>query len=110
MKCGDLTKVVELNEMKFAHANGKLRRYIIVKKQVDVRPESTGEQFFEDEPGDRYSCYVTNLDLPLDRFGICITAGLIVKTESKNAKMTLGERTSAYMISGLLKPLFAGLW
>lgn len=62
-----LTKGIELNEMKFAHEDGKVRRYIIVRKQVDIRPEATGKQLFENEPGYRYSCYVTNMDLPLDQ-------------------------------------------
>ena len=62
-----LTKGIELNEMKFAHEGGRIRRYIIVRKQVDIRTESTGKQLFEEEPGYRYSCYVTNIDLPLDQ-------------------------------------------
>ena len=62
-----LTKGIELCEMKFKHEKGKKRRYIIVKKKVDIRPKSGGKLLFEDEPGYRYSCYVTNLDLPLDQ-------------------------------------------
>lgn len=62
-----LTKGIELCEMKFSHEKGKKRRYIIVKKKVDIRPKSGGKQLFEEEPGYRYSCYVTNLDLPLDQ-------------------------------------------
>ena len=62
-----LTKGIELNEMTFQHDKGKPRRYILVRKRVDMRPKSTGKQLFEDEPGYRYSCYVTNLDLPLDQ-------------------------------------------
>lgn len=61
-----LTKGIELKEMTFSHINGKPRRYIIVKKRVEDRPEATGKLLF-DEPGYRYSCYVTNLDLPLDQ-------------------------------------------
>ena len=52
--------------MKFSHDNGKKRRYIIVKKKVAIHPKSGGKQLFEEDPGYRYSCYVTNLDLPLD--------------------------------------------
>jgi len=63
----EITKGIELNEMKFSHENGKDRRYIIVRKRVDIRPDATGKQLFEDEPGYRYSCYVTNMDLPLDQ-------------------------------------------
>jgi hypothetical protein len=62
-----LSKGIELNEMIFAHENGKPRRYIIVKKQVDIRPNAGGKELFEDLPGYRYSCYVTNMDLPLDQ-------------------------------------------
>jgi hypothetical protein len=32
-----LAKGIELNEMTFKHENGKLRRYIIIKKQVEFR-------------------------------------------------------------------------
>lgn len=62
-----LTKGIELNEMTFEHENGKPRRYIIVKKQVDLRPKAGGKELFEDLPGFRYSCFVTSLDLPLDQ-------------------------------------------
>lgn len=62
-----LSRGIELNSMIFSHENGKPRRYIIVKKQVDIRPKSGGKQLFEDLPGYRFSCYVTNLDLPLDQ-------------------------------------------
>ena len=63
----ELSKGIELNEMKFSHENGKVRRYILIKKRIDIRPKSGGKMLFEDEPGYRYSCYVTNLDLPLDQ-------------------------------------------
>ncbi|MBL4624171.1 MAG: IS1380 family transposase [Flavobacteriales bacterium] len=62
-----LAKGIELNEMKFKHENGKLRRYIIVRKQVEIRHKAGGKMLFEDLTGYRYSCYVTNLDLPLDQ-------------------------------------------
>ena len=62
-----IAKGIELNEMTFSHENGKPRRYILVRKQVDVRPKASGKLLFEDEPGYRYSCYVTNMDLPLDQ-------------------------------------------
>lgn len=62
-----LTKGIELNEMLFSHENGEKRRYVVVKKRVDVRPKSGGKELFEDLPGYRFSCYVTNLDLPLDQ-------------------------------------------
>lgn len=63
----NLCKGIELSEMKFQHENGKLRRYIIVKKKVEDRPNAGGKMLFEDLPGYRFSCYVTNLDLPLDQ-------------------------------------------
>ncbi len=42
----ELTKGIELNEMRFSHEKGKSRRYIIVKKQVDIRPKSGGKMLF----------------------------------------------------------------
>ena len=63
----NLCKGIELSEMKFQHENGKIRRYIIVKKKVEDRPNAGGKMLFEDLPGYRFSCYVTNLDLPLDQ-------------------------------------------
>ncbi len=63
----ELAKGIELSEMKFSHENGEVRRYIIVKKHVDIRPDAGGKELFEDLPGHRFSCYVTNLDLPLDQ-------------------------------------------
>lgn len=63
----ELTKGIELNEMIFEHNNGKPRRYIVIRKQVEYRPKAGGKLLFEDLPGYRYSCYVTNMDLPLDQ-------------------------------------------
>jgi hypothetical protein len=63
----ELAKGIDLNEMTFEHENGKSRRYILVRKQVAIRPDAGGKELFEDMPGYRYSCYVTNLDLPLDQ-------------------------------------------
>jgi hypothetical protein len=57
---------IEVNQMKFNHKKGKSRRYIIVRKRIDLRPNSAGKLLFEDLPAYRYSCYVTNLELPLD--------------------------------------------
>lgn len=61
-----LAKGIELSEMTFSHINGKPRRYIIVKKKEEDRPQAAGKLLFE-EPGYRFSCYVTNIDLPLDQ-------------------------------------------
>ena len=62
-----LSKGIELNEMIFEHNNGKPRRYIVIRKRVEDRPKAGGKLLFEDMPGYRYSCYVTNMDLPLDQ-------------------------------------------
>ena len=63
----ELTKGIELNEMIFQHEQGKPRRYIVIRKKIEDRPKATGKLLFEDLPGYRYSCYVTNMDLPLDQ-------------------------------------------
>ena len=57
---------IQVNQMKFHHKNRDERRYIVVRKQIDIRPKSGGKLLFDDMPGYRYSAYVTNLDLPLD--------------------------------------------
>lgn len=61
-----LSKGIELSEMTFSHINRKPRRYIIIKKKVEDRPDAAGKLLFE-MPGYRFSCYVTNMDLPLDQ-------------------------------------------
>ncbi|NQX85397.1 MAG: hypothetical protein HRT67_05765, partial [Flavobacteriaceae bacterium] len=53
--------------MVFNHIDGKPRRYIIVRKKIEDRPKAAGQFLFEDLPGYQFSCYVTNLDLPLDQ-------------------------------------------
>jgi len=63
----ELAKGIELSEMKFIHENGKVRRYIQIKKRAEIRPDAGGKELFEDLPVHRFSCYVTNLDLPLDQ-------------------------------------------
>lgn len=63
----ELSKGIELNEMIFNHTDGKPRRYIVIKKKVEDRPKAAGKLLFDDLPGYRFSCYVTNLDLPLDQ-------------------------------------------
>ena len=60
-----LSKGIDLCEMQFKHDKGKERRYIIVRKQTAARPKATGKLLFEDMPGYRYSCYVTNITLPI---------------------------------------------
>ena len=62
-----LTKGIDLNEMIFNHIDGKPRRYIIVRKKIEDRRKASGKLLFDDLPGYRFSCYLTNLDLPLDQ-------------------------------------------
>lgn len=62
-----LTKGIDLNEMVFSHLEGKPRRYIVVRKKIEDRPKAGGKLLFDELPGYRFSCYVTNLDLPLDQ-------------------------------------------
>lgn len=57
---------IDVAEMLFAHQGGKSRRYIIVRKQTDVCTKAAGKQLFDD-PTYRFSCYVTNMTLPLDQ-------------------------------------------
>ncbi|MFT4567626.1 MAG: hypothetical protein ACI9FN_002593 [Saprospiraceae bacterium] len=63
----ELKKGIHLNEMMFGHIKGNPRRYIVVRKEIAIRPKAGGKMLFENEPGYRYSCYVTNVDLPLDQ-------------------------------------------
>lgn len=62
-----LTKGIDLNEMVFGHLDGKPRRYIVVRKKIEDRPKAGGKLLFDELPGYRFSCYVTNMDLPLDQ-------------------------------------------
>ena len=63
----ELTKGIELNEMQFKHEDGKTRRYIVIRKRIEDRPNAGGKLLFEDMPGYRYSCYVTNITLPVEQ-------------------------------------------
>ena len=63
----ELAKGIELNEMQFKHEDGKLRRYIVVRKRIEDRPDAGGKLLFDDMPGYRYSCYVTNITLPVEQ-------------------------------------------
>lgn len=60
---------IAVKEWKHQPANpqGKVRRHIVVRKQVSRRPEAGGKLLFEDQPDYRFSLYVTNMDLPLDQ-------------------------------------------
>jgi len=57
---------IEVAQMFFSHEGGQRRRYIVVRKAVDLRPKVGGKQLFDD-PAYRFSCYVTNMDLPVDQ-------------------------------------------
>jgi len=57
---------IDVSQMCFKHEGGKKRRYIVVRKEIEKRPKAGGKLLFDDLPGYRYSCYVTNMDLPLD--------------------------------------------
>ena len=59
---------IDVTPMHFSHEGGKERRYIIVSKAMDIRPKTEGKQLFDD-PSYRFSCYVTNMDLPTDQIG-----------------------------------------
>ena len=61
-----ICKGIDVSQMYFEHEGGKRRRYIVVRKEIAKRPKAGGKLLFDDLPGYRYSCYVTNLDLPLD--------------------------------------------
>jgi hypothetical protein len=50
-----------------AKPQAKARRHIVVRKEISRRPEAAGKLLFEDMPDDRFSLYVTSLDLPLDQ-------------------------------------------
>lgn len=45
----------------------RVRRHIVVRKQISRRPQAAGKPLFEDLPDYRFSLYVTNLELPLDQ-------------------------------------------
>jgi hypothetical protein len=62
----ELHKGISVSQMYFNHRHGKQRRYLVVRKEINLRPKSSGKQLFADLPGYRYSCFVTNMDLPLD--------------------------------------------
>lgn len=63
----ELAKGIYLNEMTFEHENGKPRRYIIIRKNIEDRPKASGKLLFADMPGYRFSCYVTNIELPVEQ-------------------------------------------
>lgn len=55
---------IEIGEMQYKSPEwDRPRRMVVVRQKVDERPKGTG-RLFEDLPGHRHSCMVTNLDLP----------------------------------------------
>jgi len=64
----EIDKGIEVAEFQYqAHGWKTPRRMIAVRQEVAKRPKATGKTLFKEEElgaGYRYSCYVTNLDLP----------------------------------------------
>lgn len=80
---------IEVNQMHFAHEQGKVRRYIIVRKELKHRPSAGGKQLFDD-PFYRFSCYVTNMDLPLDEIWNMYNARADCENRIKELKADFG--------------------
>ncbi len=57
---------IEASEFVYQPFQGSRRRYIVVRKLIERRPESCGKMLFEDQPQYRFSCYVTNMTLPVN--------------------------------------------
>jgi len=84
-----ICKGIEVNQMYFAHEGGKVRRYIIVRKEIKQRPNAGGKQLFDD-PAYRFSCYVTNMDLPLDEIWNMYNARADCENRIKELKADFG--------------------
>jgi len=80
---------IDVAEMHCAHEGGKQRRYIIVRKSVELRPKAGGKFLFDD-PAYRFSCYVTNLDLPLDQIWNLYNARADCENRIKELKQDFG--------------------
>ena len=80
---------IEVNQMYFSHEQGKVRRYIIVRKEMKHRPNTGGKQLFDD-PHYRFSCYVTNMDLPLDEIWNMYNARADCENRIKELKVDFG--------------------
>ena len=61
----EICEGIEVNEMRFSHDNREERRYILVRKQVDLRPKAGGKLLFEDMPGYRYVLVQRKMDFCL---------------------------------------------
>jgi len=84
-----MCKGIEVNQMHFSHEGGEARRYIIVRKEISQRPNAGGKQLFDD-PAYRFSCYVTNLDLPLDEIWNMYNARADCENRIKELKADFG--------------------
>jgi hypothetical protein len=80
---------IDVNQMYFAHEQGKVRRYIIVRKEIKLRPNAGGKQLFDDRAY-RFSCYVTNMDLPLDEIWNMYNARADCENRIKELKADFG--------------------
>jgi hypothetical protein len=58
---------IEVAEFEYQAIKGRMRRHIVVRKLIERRPEACGKMLFEDMPEYRFSCYVTNMTLPVDQ-------------------------------------------
>ena len=84
----ELTDGLEISETVY-QANGweKPRRIVMVRQDIDKRPKAAGKQIkqlelFEDEEDFgkyRYSCFVTDLDLPPRSYMTHIAEGRILR-------------------------------
>lgn len=84
-----ICKGIEVNQMHFSHEGGEVRRYIIVRKEISQRPNSGGKQLFDD-PTYRFSCFVTNMDLPLDEIWNMYNARADCENRIKELKADFG--------------------
>lgn len=85
-----LCEGIELNEFIHQPLKGKARRHIVVRKQIQRRPEAGGKLLFEDFPAYRYSTYVTNLELPLDQIWNIYNARADCENRIKELKQDFG--------------------
>jgi len=80
---------IDVAQMRFAHEGAKQRRYIIVRKTIALRPKAGGKLLFDD-PTYRFSCYVTNMDLPLDQIWNLYNARADCENRIKELKQDFG--------------------
>ncbi len=80
---------IEVNQMYFSHEQGTKRRYLIIRKEIRLRPNAGGKLLFNDTAY-RFSCYVTNLDLPLDHIWNMYNARADCESRIKELKEDFG--------------------